>query len=156
MTPVTFPLKAHEIELRRWKISFRGFMLRTFVLFLTTLICLSPLIVFTSPLGFLLGCIVLTLTYMWVCDDFRIWRDNRTTLWMLSSQALHIYGPDAPDPVELRLPLQDIRHINRWPFWSLVVTINKGTALTLPLTPFPRMVRTEILAARDALLKVQS
>ncbi|MEP4196652.1 MAG: hypothetical protein ABJL99_13565 [Aliishimia sp.] len=149
----TLTLHPDERELRRWRISPQGFALRTAVLFLTTLFCLSPLTFFVSISGLVIASTVLSLLYMWIFDDFLIWRNNRNTLWLLSDRALYIHGPDAPEPVDHRLPLTEITKINRFPLWSLVLRLKPGTAITLPLVPTPRAIRAEIISARDEALK---
>lgn len=150
---MTLDLPPGETVLQRWQISRRSFAARTAVLMLTTLVALSPLGFYTSWIGMMICALVLLPTYMWVVDDFKIWSENAQTTWLLTDQALHIDTPADDAFATLRLPLETITSVSRWPLWSLVLRLNTGVAIPLPLVPQPRRLKADILAARAALLE---
>ncbi len=148
----SFALGAGEVELRQWGLSGRSFLWRCAVLALITMLIPGALVPVEAWWQRVFVAVFSALFYMWVFDDFRIWRDNRNTVWLLTNQALHVHGPQVDEDIDLRLPLTDIRRIGPLPPWSLVLRLQSGTAITLPLVPERRALRKEILAARDALI----
>ena len=82
---------------------------------------------------------------MWVFGELDIWTLNRKTKWHLTNRAIHIVPND---DLPSRMPLAEIKRINRFPFWSLVVRLNSGTAMTLPIPPNPAALRDRIMQAR--------
>lgn len=142
-----FDLAPGETERRRWRISRWAFAARTAVLMLVTLAALSPLVFYTSWPGMVICALVLLPTYMWVMDDFRIWTDNARTTWLLTDRAVHIHAPAGDVFANLRLPLETIASVSRWPLWSLVLRLHSGVAIPLPLVPGPRRLQAEIRAA---------
>lgn len=136
-----------ETVRQRWTVSRAAFAARTAVLLCTTLIALTPLGYYTNWPGTLISAFVLVPTYMWVLDDFKIWRDNASTTWLLTDQALYIDSVEDGGPGLLRLPLDTVKSITRWPPWSLVLRLNTGVALTLPLVPSARRLKADLRAA---------
>jgi hypothetical protein len=149
---MSFAFAPGETEIRRWRVSRRSLAWRTAALLLATLIALTPLAYYTTWAGWAVSAAILLPLYMWVFDDFKIWRENARTVWLLTDQALHIDAPDDEDAPALRLPLEQIASVSRWPLWSVVLRLQSGVALTLPLAPQPRRLRVEILAARATLV----
>lgn len=147
MTPVA--LTSSEAILFSWRISARTYAIRVGVI-LGIWAVLGQMASFGQSafvqLTALPGSVVVGLFYMWVFGELDLWPINRRTEWHLTNQAIHII---AEDDLPSRIALNDIRRIHRWPFWSLVVRFNNGTALTLPVPPNPSALRQRILAARD-------
>ena len=144
-------LHLDETLLHSWRISARSFCVRAAALLLVTALICAPLYPVVTFAQWLLIMPLSALFYMWVFGDFRIWSDNRHTQWHLSNQALLIAPDNGLD--SLRLPLTEIRQINRWPLWSLVLRLQTGPAIVLPIPPEPRALRRDILDARDAFIK---
>ena len=153
MTPDAFA--PGETEQMRWTISRRSFALRMIVLVCVTPLILSPFLGLAlvwggAPLATLwqwATALPFALFLTWVLGDFGIWTRNRTSEWILTNRAIHMRSAFDMDSA---LPLSAIRHINRWPLWSLVLRLQNGTAVTLPLVPKPTDTRRTILALRDA------
>ncbi|APX12304.1 hypothetical protein [Tateyamaria omphalii] len=138
-----------EVLLHSWTISKRSYLVR---------VCaIAGIWVFIGLLGdfgkalwlILLGVpasAVIVLFNMWVFGELDVWRRHRNTQWYLTNEAIHISANEDFAP---EIPLDEIKRINRWPFWSLVVRFENGTAMTLPIPQSPRDLRRRILHARD-------
>lgn len=155
MSQTDFIAEPGETVLIKWRVSLRSYVIRTLVIaFLTTGIFVSPPFV-SPPFGVsFIGWLILlpmallsALFPMWVFGELDVWMQNRKTDWYLTNRAIHIVPlMDMP----ARLPLNYIRKINRWPFWSLVIRLTDGTAITVPIPPKPQALRKRILSARVA------
>ena len=148
MTGATADLMPGETLLYSWGISARSFFIRVGAIVGIWVVLGQigslgqglPVTLMAVP-----GAIVFGLFYMWVFGELDLWAQHRDTNWHLTDRAIHIVpGDDLP----ARLPLAEIRRINRWPLWSLVVRFNTCTATTLPIPPNPAELRRRILAAR--------
>ncbi|WP_299723850.1 hypothetical protein [uncultured Tateyamaria sp.] len=84
---------------------------------------------------------------MWVYGELDLWAQHRKTEWFLTNEAIYVCESEG---YASEVPLDEIKRINRWPIWSLVVRLRNGTAKTLPIPKAPRDLRRRILAARDA------
>ncbi|WP_299141897.1 hypothetical protein [uncultured Tateyamaria sp.] len=148
MTPVEADLMPGETLLVSWKISARSFLVRAGVIVSVWVVIGQAASLGQSLQTTLLalpGAVIVGLFYMWVFGELDIWGQNRRTDWHLTDRAIHIVpGDDLPS----RLALTDIRRINRWPWWSLVIRFNSGTATTIPIPPKPAALRARILDAR--------
>ncbi|WP_415401917.1 hypothetical protein [Tateyamaria sp. SN3-11] len=148
MTGATADLMPGETLLYSWGISARSFFVRVGAI-VGIWVILGQVGSLGQDLSVTLlavpGAVVFGLFYMWVFGELDLWAQHRDTNWHLTDRAIHIVpGDDLP----ARLPLAEIRRINRWPLWSLVVRFNSGTATTLPIPPRPKELRQRILAAR--------
>ena len=144
----TADLMPGETVLHSWTISGRSFFIRmcTIVIFWVILGQIGSLGQSLSvTLLALPGAILFGLFYMWVFGELDIWTRNRKTKWHLTDRSIHLV-PD--DDLPSRLPLAEIKRINRFPLWSLVIRFNAGTAITLPIPPNPKALRERILKAR--------
>ncbi|WP_415921373.1 hypothetical protein [Tateyamaria sp. SN6-1] len=154
---IPFDVPEGEAPLLHWTISRRSYAIRMVTIVLATPLILSPFLVIAAVLyGPSLGllqqwatAIPFALLLTWVLGDFSIWRENRDSDWLLTTRAIHFRNMIDPDT---RLPLTAIRRINRWPLWSLVLRLETGKAVTLPLVPHPAETRQRILDAREACL----
>lgn len=143
-----------EIEHLRWTISWRAFALRSAFLVLVTPLIVSPMLLIALILGGVTFgtlrdwavALPFALFLTWVFGDFSIWSRNKRSEWIVTNRAIHVLNKDEFDT---KLPLSAIRQINRWPLWSLVVRLQGGTAVTLPLVPDIRATRDTILSLRD-------
>lgn len=139
-----------ETLLHSWTISRRSYVVRVCVIAgIWVLVGLFGdfgkalwLILLSIPVSALI-----VLFNMWVFGELDLWWRHRDTQWHLTNEAIHI-SPNEDFPSEV--PLDEIKKINRWPFWSLVVRFENGTAMTLPIPQAPRALRRRILDARDA------
>ncbi|MEO0402420.1 MAG: hypothetical protein AAF214_08585 [Pseudomonadota bacterium] len=141
-----------ETLIYSWRISARSFFIRAGVIVLVWVI-LGQIGSFGQGISTMLlalpGAVLGGAFYMWVFGEFEIWTRNRHTAWHLTNRAIHIVpGDDMPS----RLPLAEIRRINRWPLWSLVLRLNSGTATTLPIPPHPKKLRHRIMSTRAHVL----
>ena len=149
---MTTPLMPGETLLYSWRISRRSFLVRMGTI-VAIWVILGQIGSFGQGLPVTLlalpGAILFGLFCMWVFGELDIWTRNRRTAWHLTDRAIHIV-PD--DDLPARLPLVEIRRITRFPFWSLVIRFNTGTATTLPIPPHPKALRQRIMEARANVL----
>ncbi|MEP5633684.1 MAG: hypothetical protein ABJP79_17540 [Tateyamaria sp.] len=146
---LTTDLMPGETLLHSWTISGRSFFIR-----MGTIVAVWVVLGQIGSLGQSLsvtllalpGAVLFGLFYMWVFGELDIWMHNRKTIWHLTNRAIHIV-PD--DDLPSRMPLAEIKRINRFPFWSLVIRLNSGTATTLPIPPAPKTLRDRIMQARE-------
>ena len=141
-----------ETLLQSWHISARSFLVRLGVI-LGIWVIVGQLGGYGKSLPVLLlaipGAALVGLFYMWVFGELDIWARNRDTEWHLTDRAILVVPGDE---LPARLPLAEIRRINRWPIWSLVIRFNSGTATTVPIPPRPGELRRRILEARAHVL----
>ncbi|WP_299610548.1 hypothetical protein [uncultured Tateyamaria sp.] len=139
-----------EVLLHSWTVSKHSYVVRVLVI--------AGIWTFIGVLGdlgkplwlFLLGLPVsalIVLFNMWVFGELDLWWRHRGTQWFLTNEAIHV-TENEDFPTEI--PLDEIKRVNRWPLWSLVVRFENGTAITLPIPQSPRALRRRILEARDA------
>lgn len=145
------PVQNGEAVIESWGVSWRSYVIRCAII-----AAIWTVFSVFGNLGSILnvylivpGSVLVTLFYMWVFGELDLWWHNRRTHWHLTNRAIHVVADDEPP---LRLPLESIRKINRWPLWSLVLRLTNGTAITLPLVPQPSRLRRRILSARTAAL----
>lgn len=147
-TDITVDLMPGETLLHSWTISGHSFFVRMGTIVMVWVIIGqigswgqgATVILLALP-----GAILFGLFYMWVFGELDIWARNRKTVWHLTDRAIHII-PD--DDLPARLPLAEIKRINRIPPWSLVVRFNAGTATTVPIPPKPKALRDRIMQVR--------
>lgn len=152
MTEIDF--KEGEVEQTRWTISRRSFAIRMTFLVLLTPLFVSPLFIslllwsgmHVDALVQWVAALPFALFLTWVLGDFGIWTRNRLSEWVLTNRAIHILNMSDPD---VALPLHTIKRINKWPLWSLVIRLQNGTAITLPIVPQPAQTRQQIHDMRN-------
>jgi hypothetical protein len=132
-----------------FKPSLRAFGLRCVGLFLITFLMLTPAWPFVGGLAATITAIILSLTYMFVLDDFSDWMRHRHATWTLTPSAL-IYENPSEDMMPHTLPLSEITAIKRRFFWSLVVRLQNGQAITMAYIDTPKQTRTLIQNAITA------
>ncbi|MEP1964837.1 hypothetical protein [Tateyamaria sp.] len=146
---LTTDLMPGETLLHSWTISGRSFFIRMGT-FVAVSVVLGQLASIGQSLSVKLlalpGAVLFGLFCMWMFGELDIWMRNRKTTWHLTNRSIHIV-PD--DDLPSRLPLAEIKRINRFPFWSLVIRLNSGTATTLPIPPNPKALRDRIMQARE-------
>lgn len=146
-----------------WTSSLRAFGLRCVGLFLCTYIIMSLLLPLVGGFSFAFftalpvyggipaftSAIILSLTYMFVLDDFTDWMRHRHATWTLTPSALTYENP-AEDMVPHALPLTEITTIKQRFFWSLVLRLENGQAITMAYIDKPAQARTLIQNAIKA------
>lgn len=136
--------------LHEWRISRKSFAYRCLAILVFSL-CFPFFIDLQAPLWISLASAILSALFlMWSIGDFDLWLENRTRRWYLTTNDIRLQDTRAPG-TELALPLANIRRINRFPLWTLVLRLHNGQAEVIPLPPSPRRLKAKILAARDAI-----
>ena len=127
-----------------FKPSLKAFGLRCVGLFLLTYLMLTPAWPFVGGLAATAAAIVLTLTYMFVLDDFTDWLHHRHATWTLTSTTLTYENP-TEDMMLHSLNLSDIKSVKRRFFWSVHIRLHNGQAVTMPYMNNPKHTRDLIL-----------
>ncbi|MCP3970570.1 MAG: hypothetical protein GY717_09690 [Rhodobacteraceae bacterium] len=86
--------------------------------------------------------------YLFVFDDYLEWYRHKGERWLLTDQRLLHAGSDALEG-RADLDLRRTRRIRRWMWWSLVLRLEDGRAITIKFLPDRRAVRDRIVQARD-------
>lgn len=126
-----------------WKSSARAFGYRSIGLFVLTYLMLAPAWPFVGGLAATAIAALLSLTYMFVLDDFSHWLLHRHATWTLTTSTLTYENP-TEDMAPHALPLSDIKTIKVRFFWSLVLRLHNGQAVTMAYIHRPRHARTLI------------
>jgi len=143
--------------------SLRAFGLRCLALFLCTYVIMTFLLPLVGGFSFALftalpfyggipafvSALILSLAYMFVLDDFTDWMRHRRASWTLTHSAL-VYENQTEDMMPHTLPLNEIVSIKRRFFWSLVLRLSNGQAITMAYINNPAQTRTIIQNAITA------
>ena len=123
--------------------SLRAFGLRCLALFLFTYVMLTPAWPYIGGVAAFVTSVCLSLIYMFVLDDFTDWMRHRNATWTLTPAAL-IYENPTEDMMPHTLPLTEITAIKRRFFWSLILRLSNGQAITMAYIDKPAQIRTQI------------
>lgn len=143
--------------LARYKPSLRVFGLRCLIVGGATLILvLIVLILFSVGLNlflsewlyWLLFAVVLTMT-MVVFDEFIKWRRVKSDQWDLTPSQLLYANADQNE--ESALNLSDITDVRLRFFWSVILRLSDGTAVTMSYLPNARQAQGDITQAKEAM-----
>ena len=131
-----------------FKPSLKAFGMRCLGLFAVTYVMLTPAWPFVGGLAATGAAVVLTLTYMFVLDDFTDWLNHRHATWTLTASTLTYENP-TEDMAAHPLNLSDIKSVKRRFFWSLQIRLHTGQAITMSYIEHPKQARDLILKTID-------
>lgn len=126
----------------------RAFGLRCIGLFVVTNVLLFPGWPFFGGLAAFLSALCLSVVYMFVLDDFTDWMHHRDATWTLTHNAL-IYENPTEDMGAHTLPLTDIKSLKPRFWWSVVLRLNDGQAVTMSYIDDPSGARDLIQHAKE-------
>ena len=141
-----------ETVLREWTISPVSFGIRCGAILLLTILLTGMAIPDASFTIWIASGLFWAIFLMWFFGDFGIWAENRERHWILTLTEIKMDDDRNPEN-DMVLPLSAVRKVSRFPLWSLVLRLENGRAIVIPLPPQPWQLRRDILAAKTARTK---
>lgn len=134
-----------------WHSSPKAFALRCLGLFLLTNLLLFPGWPIIGGLAALVTALCLSVVYMFVLDDFTDWLRHRKATWTLTPVSL-IYENPHEDMQAHSLSLMDITALKPRFWWSLVLRLSDGQAVTMSYISDPRGACDLIRRTKDQMV----
>lgn len=139
-------LNEDEQMIRSWQTAFSIFVQHKLLLGALTTVFLG-MFGLQTVLHWLIAFPAATVFYVLVFDEHTTWRRLREYRWYLTTHRLIFENQNEPEE-NASVPLDSIRGIRLWFWWSLKVQMDNGQKIPIDFIRGPRSIRQCILSAK--------